>query len=158
MEPFLWIALGVVLAVAEIFTVSLFLIMFSAGAFAAAGAAALGFGVAVQLAVFAGVSAATVAAFWPAIRRHRLTGAAGDDDPHHFSAQSLEGETALVLERVDSEHGQVKVGGEMWSARSFDDTESYEAGERVRVIRIRGATVYVWREGIGPASQTELEE
>ncbi|MFI5838186.1 NfeD family protein [Catenuloplanes sp. NPDC051500] len=157
MEPFLWIALGVVLAVAEIFTVSLFLIMFSAGAFAAAGAAALGFNVAVQLAVFAGVSAATVAAFWPAIRRHRLSGADGDD-PHHFGTQSLEGETALVLERVDGVHGQVKIDGELWTARSFDDTESYEAGERVRVIKVRGATVYVWREGIGPAPQAELEE
>jgi membrane protein implicated in regulation of membrane protease activity len=156
-EPFLWIALGVVLAVAEIFTVSLFLIMFSAGAFAAAGAAALGFGVAVQLAVFAGVSAATVAAFWPAIRRHRLSDTEGDN-PHHFGTQSLEGETALVLERVDGAHGQVKIDGELWTARSFDDTESYEAGERVRVIRVRGATVYVWREGIGPTSQAELEE
>lgn len=155
MEPFLWIALGVVLAVAEIFTVSLFLIMFSAGAFAAAGAAALGFGVAAQLAVFAGVSAATVAAFWPVVRRHRL---AQGDDPHHFGPQSLEGETALVLEPVDGEHGQVKIDGELWSARSFDDSESYRAGERVRVIKVRGATVYVWREGIGPASQTELEE
>ncbi|WP_033340426.1 NfeD family protein [Catenuloplanes japonicus] len=153
MEPFLWIALGVALAVAEIFTVSLFLIMFSAGAFAAAGAAALGFGAAVQLAVFAGVSAATVAAFWPAIRRHRL----GGETPS-FDAHSLESETALVLERVDGEHGQVKIDGELWTARSFDDTESYEVGERVRVIKVRGATVYVWREGIGPSARTELEE
>ncbi|GAB7047118.1 NfeD family protein [Catenuloplanes indicus] len=157
MEPFLWIALGAVLAVAEIFTVSLFLIMFAVGAFAAAGAAALGFGVAVQLAVFAGVSAATVAAFWPLVRRHRLGGADGGD-PHHFDAQGLEGETALVLDRVDGEHGQVKIGGELWTARPFDDTESYEAGERVRVIKVRGATVYVWREGIGPAARSELEE
>ncbi|MDP9792201.1 membrane protein implicated in regulation of membrane protease activity [Catenuloplanes nepalensis] len=157
MEPFLWIALGAVLAVAEIFTVSLFLIMFAAGAFAAAGAAALGFGVAVQLAVFAGVSAATVAAFWPLIRRHRL-GDADGDDPHHFDARGVEGETALVLDRVDGEHGQVKIGGELWNARPFDDTEAYEAGERVRVIKVQGATVYVWREGIGPASRTELEE
>ncbi|GAB7037296.1 MULTISPECIES: NfeD family protein [Catenuloplanes] len=157
MEPFLWIALGAVLAVAEIFTVSLFLIMFAVGAFAAAGAAALGFGVAVQLAVFAGVSAATVAAFWPAVRRHRL-GGAGGDDPHHFDAHGVAGETALVLERVDGEHGQVKIGGELWNARPLDDTESYEAGERVRVIRVQGATVYVWREGIGPAARTELEE
>ncbi|MDR7277925.1 NfeD family protein [Catenuloplanes atrovinosus] len=157
MEPILWIALGAVLAVAEIFTATLFLVMFAAGAFAAAGAAALGFGVAVQLAVFAGVSAATMAAFWPVIRKHRLTAESGDD-PHHFSAHSLEGETATVLERVDGEHGQVKIGGELWSARPFDDTESYEAGERVRVIKVRGATVYVWREGIGPAARAELEE
>ena len=157
MEPFLWIALGVVLAVAEIFTVSLFLVTFAAGAFAAAGAAALGFGVAVQLGVFAGVSAATVAAFWPVIRRHRL-GAESGDDPHHFGPHSLEGETALVLEPVDGEHGQVKIGGELWSARSFDDTESYRPGDRVRVIKVKGATVYVWHEGIGHGARAELEE
>src|SRR5690606_34931370 len=59
-DSVLWIALGVVLALAEIFTTTLFLIMFAVGAFAAAGAAALGAPVAVQGLVFTAVSALTV--------------------------------------------------------------------------------------------------
>ena len=54
MNAVFWVVLGVVLAVAEIFTTTLFLIMFSVGAFAAAGAAALGAPTAVQALVFAG--------------------------------------------------------------------------------------------------------
>lgn len=52
----------------------------------------------------------------------------------------------MVLEEVDAEHGLVKIDGEMWTARSFDGTESYQPGERVRVIKVRGATALVWRD------------
>ncbi len=69
-ELLLWIVLGVVLAVAEIFTTTLFLIMFSAGAFAAAIAAGLGAPVLAQVLIFTVVSALTVAVARPTIRRH----------------------------------------------------------------------------------------
>src|SRR4051812_15247282 len=70
-EPLLWIVLGVVLAVAEIFTTTLFLIMFAAGAFAAAAASGLGASVGVQAIVFALVSALSLGVIRPAITRHR---------------------------------------------------------------------------------------
>ncbi|MFB6397705.1 NfeD family protein [Polymorphospora lycopeni] len=146
MEAVLWIVLGVVLAVAEIFTVSLFLIMFAVGAFAAAGAAALGASVPVQALVFAVVSALTLAASRPAVRRHREKTA--ETDQEGFGLQAIEGSNALVLEQVDADGGMVKIDGEMWTARSYDGTQTFAPGERVRVIEVKGVTAMVWRDDI----------
>lgn len=142
----LWIVLGVLLAVAEIFTTTLFLIMFAAGAFAAAGAAALGAPVALQALVFAVVSALSVAVVRPIIRKHALP--ALESGEQAFGVEALEGATALVLEPVDAERGLVKIDGELWTARSYDATCSYAAGERVQVIKVRGATALVWQDEI----------
>lgn len=140
----LWIVLAIALAIAEVFTATLLLIMFSAGAFAAAGAAALGAPMLAQVLVFALVSALSVGAVRPIIRRHQRPAVETGDAP--FGVEAIEGSTAMVLEEVDSEHGLVKIDGEMWSARSFDGAETYSPGERVRVIKVRGATALVWRE------------
>lgn len=153
MEPLLWIVLGVVLAVAEIFTTTLFLIMFAVGAFAAAGAAALGAPVGVQALVFAVVSALTVLAARPAIRRHR--GSALESGGQPFGVAALEGASALVLEQVDTGHGLVKIDGELWSARAYDATQVLAPGEQVRVIEVKGVTAMVWRDEF---SSTELPE
>jgi membrane protein implicated in regulation of membrane protease activity len=142
MEAVVWIVLGVLLAVAEIFTATLFLIMFAVGAFAAAGAAALGAGVGVQALVFAATSALTVFAVRPMIKKHTALGA--DDTP--MGVEAMEGSTALVLEQVDADSGVVKIDGETWRARSFDATQVIEPGERVRVMQVKGATAMVWRD------------
>ncbi|MFE9655715.1 NfeD family protein [Micromonospora sp. NPDC006431] len=146
MDAVVWIVLGVLLAVAEIFTTTLFLIMFAAGAFAAAGAAALGAPVAVQALVFAVVSALCVAVVRPVIRRHARPSV--ESGGQSFGVEALEGATALVLEPVDAERGLVKIDGELWSARAYDATRSYAAGERVQVIKVRGAIALVWQDDI----------
>ena len=142
MDAVVWIVLGVLLAVAEIFTATLFLIMFAVGAFAAAGAAALGAGVGVQALVFAVVSALTVFAVRPVIKRHTALGEG--DTP--MGVDAMEGSSALVLEKVDADGGVVKIDGETWRARSFDATQVIEPGERVRVMEVKGATAMVWRD------------
>lgn len=144
MDAVVWIVLGVVFAVAELFTVTLVLVMLSAGAFAAAIAAALGAGLPIQLAVFAAVSAASLAAVRPVIRRHRRPAVESGEEA--FGVEALEGSTGLVLERVDSDHGMVKIDGELWTARAYDATQVIEAGQRVRVIEVKGATALVWRD------------
>ena len=140
----LWIVIGIALAIAEMFTATLLLIMFSAGAFAAAGAAALGAPMLLQVIVFALVSALSIGAIRPIIRRGQRSALETGDAP--FGVEAIEGSTAMVLEEVDAEHGLVKIDGEMWTARSFDGTEVYRPGERVRVIKVRGATALVWRD------------
>ncbi|PWU45935.1 activity regulator of membrane protease YbbK [Micromonospora globispora] len=146
MDAVVWVVLGVVLAVAEIFTTTLFLIMFAAGAFAAAAAAALGAPTALQALIFTLVSALSVAVVRPVIRRHARS--ALESGEQAFGVEALEGATALVLEPVDAERGLVKIDGELWSARSYDVTRSYAAGERVQVIKVRGATALVWQDDI----------
>ncbi|MER5337509.1 NfeD family protein [Micromonospora sp. NPDC002717] len=151
MDAVLWIVLGVVLAVAEIFTTTLFLIMFAAGAFAAAGAAALGAPVGVQAIVFAGVSALTVLGVRPTLRRHRRSALESGEQP--FGVEAIEGSTALVLERIDAGQGMVKIDGELWQARSYDASQVFAPGERVQVIQVRGATALVWRDDVSPSDE-----
>ena len=148
MEPLLWIILGAALAVAEIFTTTLFLVMFGIGAFAAAGAAALGAPVGVQAIVFAGVSALTVLAVRPVIERHRRSAAETGEQP--FGVAAISGATAVVLERVDTGGGSVKIGGEIWGARAYDASQVLNVGERVRVVEVRGVTALVWRDELSP--------
>ncbi len=144
-DAVLWIVVGAVLAIAEIFTTTLFLIMFAVGAFAAAGAAALGAPVEIQAVVFAVVSALTVLGARPALRR-RTTLASTED--RTFGVGAIEGSTALVLERVDADNGLVKIDGELWQARSYDATQVFAPGDRVQVIQVRGATAQVWRDDV----------
>lgn len=144
MEPVYWIVLGVVLAVAEMFTVTFVLIMFAAGAFAAAIAAGLGAGLPIQAVVFAVVSAGSLAAVRPVIKKHRQAALEGSEE--HFGVEAIEGSTGLVLEQVDLDHGLVKIDGELWTARVYDATQVIDPGQRVRVIQVKGATALVWRD------------
>jgi membrane protein implicated in regulation of membrane protease activity len=137
-----WLVIGVALAIAEMFTTTFVLIMFAAGALAAAAVAALGLPLWVQVLVFGGVSAAALAGVRPLIQRHWHR----DSDSAPVGLAAIEGAAGLVLERIDSDHGLIKIDGEMWSARPYDATQVIEPGERVRVIEIKGATALVWRE------------
>lgn len=144
MEAVLWVVLAVALAIAEAFTATLFVAMFATGALAAAAAAGLGAPLLLQVIVFAIVSGLSVGAIRPIIMRHARSAAESGETP--FGVEAIEGSHALVLEEVDADQGMIKIDGEMWQARSFDGTEKYLPGERVRVVKVRGATAIVWRD------------
>ncbi|WP_249998028.1 NfeD family protein [Actinoplanes sp. M2I2] len=146
MEAVLWIVLGIALAIAEAFTATFLIIFFGVGAFAAAGAAALGAPLLLQVIVFAVVSGLSVTALRPIILRHAKPAIETGDTP--FGVEALEGTQAMVLEEVDGAHGMIKIDGEHWQARSFDGHEKYLPGERVRVIKVNGATAIVWRDDL----------
>jgi membrane protein implicated in regulation of membrane protease activity len=137
-----WLVLAVVLAVAEGLTTTFVLLMFAAGALAAAGGAALGAGLWLQVLLFAGVSLAALVGVRPALRRRM-------DLRHGESAMgmaAIEGSEALVIEDIDENRGQIKIDGEIWNARPFDAQQSFVKGTRVRVIEVKGATALVWRD------------
>ena len=138
----MWLVVGVVLAVAEVFTTTFVLIMFAAGALVAAGAAALGFPLWAQLLVFGAVSAASLWLLRPAIKG-RLSRA---EEAAEMGLAEIEGGIGVVLRTVDVDHGLIKIEGETWSARALDAGQVIEPGERVRVIEIKGAIALVWRE------------
>lgn len=139
----IWLVLGVVLAIAEAFSLAFVLIMIAAGAFAAALAAALGAPAWGQAVVFAAVTAATLGGVRPIIRRSWRPGQGTDAEPMGVAA--LEGTDALVVEAIDQHKGLIKVSGEEWTARPFDSTQEFEAGEQVQIVKIKGATALVWR-------------
>jgi membrane protein implicated in regulation of membrane protease activity len=137
-----WLVLAVVLAVAEGLTTTFVLLMFAAGALAAAGGAALGADLWLQVLLFAGVSLAALVGIRPALRRRM-------DLQHSESAMGLaaiEGTEALVIQDINENQGQIKIDGEIWNARPFDALQSFEKGTRVRVIEVKGATALVWRD------------
>ena len=137
-----WIVLAAVLGVAELVTGTFILVMLAAGAIAAAIVAGLDGPAAVQGIVFALVSAAALFGLRPALTRHIHRNA----DPTPMGLQAIEGSAGLVLEKVDADHGLIKIDGEVWTARPYDVTQSFDQGEHVRVIEIRGATALVWKE------------
>jgi membrane protein implicated in regulation of membrane protease activity len=140
--PVFWIVLAVLLGVAEIFTGTFVLVMLAVGALAAAIPALLGAPAWLQGLIFALVSVLTLVGVRPAIQKHIH----GDGDSAPMGLAAIEGSAGLVLEKIDLDHGLIKIDGEVWSARPYDTTETFESGERVRVIEIRGATALVWRE------------
>jgi len=145
-EAVLWVVLAIALAIAEAFTATLLVIMFAAGALAAAGAAALGAPVLLQAIVFAIVSGLSVGAIRPIIVKHARSALESGEMP--FGVEAMEGSHGLVLEEVDADRGMIKIDGELWQARSFDGNEKYLPGERVRVVKVRGATAIVWRDDL----------
>jgi membrane protein implicated in regulation of membrane protease activity len=136
----LWLLLGVGLAVAELLSLDLVLIMVSAGAFAAAGGAVLGLPLLFQALLFALVSTLALVLVRPVARAHLERGA-----PLVTGVAALVGKDALVLEEVGTSSGLVKIDGEQWTARPFQDGQVIEPGTTVEVITIQGATALVWR-------------
>jgi membrane protein implicated in regulation of membrane protease activity len=140
--PYFWIVLAVVLGAAEVLTGTFVLIMLAAGALVAALPALLGAPVWAQLITFAVVSTLALIGVRPAIQRQLHRNA----ESVPMGLEAIEGAAGLVLERVDLDHGLVKIDGELWSARPYDGSQTFETGERVRVMEVRGATALVWKE------------
>ena len=126
------------LAVGEIFTMGFFLAPVAIAAVLAAVAALLGGGLALQLAVFIVASAASLGILRPVARRHLNTPAR-----LRTGTAALVGRPATVVERVDADGGSVKLAGEVWTARAFDEDHVFEPGQRVEVLKIEGATALV---------------
>jgi membrane protein implicated in regulation of membrane protease activity len=135
----IWAIVAVALALGEMATLSFFLGPVALAAVLAAVVGALGGGLVVQLVVFIGGSLASLALVRPIAVRHLRTPAR-----LRTGTAALVGTKALVLERVDVHGGQVKIGGDVWSARAFDETQVIEPGARVDVVKIEGATALVY--------------
>jgi membrane protein implicated in regulation of membrane protease activity len=134
----LWMIAAGVLAVGEIATVGFFLGPIALAALAAAVVGLVGGGLVLQWVVFIAASAASLAGLRPIARRHLRT-----PGRLRTGTAALIGSRAVVLERVDADSGQVKIGGEVWSARTFQEDEVIEPGVRVQVLQIDGATALV---------------
>ena len=137
-EWVLWVIAAGLLAVGEILTLGFFLGPVAIAAAAAAVVALAGGGLAVQWIVFIALSMASLLVLRPVAKRHLRTPGA-----LRTGTAALVGGQALVLQRVDRDGGQVKLAGEVWSARAYDDDDTYEPGARVEVMKIDGATALV---------------
>jgi membrane protein implicated in regulation of membrane protease activity len=133
-----WIIAAGLLAVGEIATLGFFLGPIAVAATLAAIVAVAGAGLAAQWIVFIAASLGSLLVLRPIARRHLKT------PPRiRTGTAALVGGRAVVLERVDADGGQVRIGGEIWSARAYDEDDSFEPGARVEVMKIDGATALV---------------
>jgi len=133
-----WLILAAVLGVAELVTMTLALGLIAVGALAAAGAAAAGAGGIVQFIAFIAASLAGLGVVRPIGLRHIK------QPPLLRSGTSaLVGRSAIVVEEVSAHSGQVRIGGELWSSRPYDETLTIPVGAAVDVFQIEGATALV---------------
>jgi membrane protein implicated in regulation of membrane protease activity len=134
----LWAILAAVLTMIELAGVTLVFLMLAGGAAAASVAAAVGAGPVIQIVAFGGASVALLGAVRP-IAYKRLHSA----PEHRTGVAALVGREAYVVERVHEHGGQVRIGGEVWTARPYDGHSDYEVGSKVDVAQIEGATALV---------------
>lgn len=134
----LWVIAAAVLTVGEVFTLAFLLGPIAIAAALAAVVAGAGAGAEVQVGVFAAASVASLAFIRPIAQRHLRTPA-----KIRTGTAALIGTRAVVIDRVSADAGSVKIGGEVWTARPFDEDQVIEPGVRVEVLQIRGATALV---------------
>lgn len=135
----IWLIIAVVLGVAEIFTLSAALGLLGVAALITSGAAAIGLPVPLQLVVFAIAAAAGIVVVRPIAARH-----VRQPQLQRFGVDALAGRTAYVVQEVTGRDGKVRIGGEEWTARAFDQSLVIPAGAAVDVIQIDGATAVVY--------------
>ncbi|MGI8801907.1 MAG: NfeD family protein [Solirubrobacteraceae bacterium] len=135
-----WVVIAVLFGVGELHTNGFFLAPFAAGALIAAIFSLAGVGLPLATLVFLLAAVSSLALLRPLALRHRRMPAA-----LRTGAAALIGRRAIVVERIvnDEGLGLAKIGGEVWTARSYEDGGVIEAGTPVEVVEIRGATALV---------------
>jgi membrane protein implicated in regulation of membrane protease activity len=134
-----WLALTILLGLAELLSMDLILLMLAAGAGVGMLAALLGLPIAAQVLVAAGAALAALTLVRPSVVRRLHEG-----PDLALGHTKLVGQQGLVTERITSmEPGRIKLAGEIWSAQPYDDTLVIEPGETVDVLQIKGATALV---------------
>ena len=135
----IWLIVAAVLGIAEIMTATLAFGLVAVAALVGAGVGAAGGNPALQFGAFALASAAGLGIARPLAMRHirhpplLRTGTA-----------ALVGRSAYVLDEVTAQAGRVRIGGEEWSARPYDETLTIPKGSTVDVMQIEGATALVY--------------
>jgi len=136
----IWLVAACVLGVGEMHQGGFYLAPFALGALVAVVVSLSGVSLALSGVGFILGSALVFGTLRPIARAHRRM-----PPQIRTGAAALVGKSAIVLERIANDEGVgcVKIDGEVWTARSYDETEVIDAGERVEVVEIRGATALV---------------
>lgn len=135
----IWLIVAVVLGTAEILTTTLAFGLVGLAALLAAGAGFFGGDAAIQFGVFVLASALGLGVARPFALRHLR-----HPPLLRSGTAALIGRPAVVVEEVGPHSGRVRIGGELWSARSYDETQVIPAGKTVDVMHIEGATALVY--------------
>ena len=134
-----WLIVAAVLGVAELLTTTLAFGLIAVAAVVAAVIGTIHLGLAFQLAAFVVASAAGLAFVRPIAMRHL------EQPPAlRTGTAALVGRSAIVLEEVTEHRGRIRIGGEEWSSRAYDESLVIPVGTKVDVMQIDGATALVY--------------
>ena len=135
----LWLIVAAVLGVAELLTTTLAFGLIAVAAAAAAVVGAFHLSFALQLVAFAVTAGAGLGFVRPIAIKHIKQPPA-----LRTGVAALVGRSAIVLEEVTEHSGRVRIDGEEWSSRPYDDSLVIPVGTKVDVMQIKGATVLVY--------------
>ena len=135
----IWLIVAAVLGVAELLTTTLAFGLLAVAAVAAAVVGAFHLSFALQLAAFAVAAGAGLGFVRPIAIKHIKQPPA-----LRTGVAALVGRSAIVLEEVTEHSGRVRIDGEEWSSRPYDETLIIPVGTKVDVMQIKGATVLVY--------------
>ena len=137
-ENYFWLIVAVILAVLEGASLNLTTIWFALGALAAWMVTFFNFSWGLQIGVFVIVSGLLLFFTKPLVKKYLKVGSV------KTNAEELIGNDAIVIEEIDNinEKGKVKVKGQIWTARSYND-ELIEIDSIVEVLRIEGVKLIV---------------
>jgi membrane protein implicated in regulation of membrane protease activity len=134
-----WLGLAIVLGVAEMFSLDLIVGMLAIGALVGMVLALADVPFALQVLGAAGASVAMLGLVRPSMLRRLHSG-----PELTMGHDKLLGVQGMVLTEMSGlTTGRIKINGEDWSARPYDETMTIPAGETVEVLAIKGATAYV---------------
>jgi membrane protein implicated in regulation of membrane protease activity len=133
-----WLGLAMLLGVAELFSLDLVLLMLATGALVGMVTALVGLPIAAQIIAAVLASVAALALARPSMVRRLHSG----PELRHGPA-ALVGQEGFVTAELTPEGGQIKLAGEIWTARPYDEMSVVPVGAKVQVLEIRGATAYV---------------
>jgi membrane protein implicated in regulation of membrane protease activity len=136
----LWVIAACAFGVGEMLTGGFFLAPFAVAGLGAGIADAAGAGELASWIVFVAVSVLMLGVVRPIARSHMRT-----PPQIRTGSAALIGQQGIVLERIANDEGVgcVRIDGEVWTARAFDDDHVIDVGTRVHVIQIKGATALV---------------
>ncbi len=133
-----WLVLAALLGVAELMTTTLAFGLLAVAAVVTALVGGAGLGLPFQIAAFAVAAGTGLGVVRPLAMRHIR-----QPPLLRTGTSALVGRPATVIAEVTSLAGRVRIGGEVWSARSYDEAQVIPVGSTVDVFAIEGATALV---------------
>ena len=136
--PAVWLGVAILLGVAELASMGLILLMLAVGALVGI-LVSLCAGFAVSAVAAAIASVACLALVRPQLVKRLHAG-----PELSLGHGKLVGQQGVVTERITGlEAGRIRLSGEIWTAKPYDDTLVIDPGSTVEILEIRGATAYV---------------
>lgn len=139
----IWLILFAVMVGIELLTMGLTTIWFAGGAIVALVVSETSAGVHIQIILFVVVSMILLVLVRPWAQKHF------NHDRIRTNAQSLIGESAVVMEEIDNmkAQGRVLVRGQEWTARNVAEAEIIPKDTQVRIEAISGVKLIVKKIG-----------